>query len=197
MLLSPCTQVMRKSFLTADVLSAAGFIAVAVWVYRVSGTFRVPSWATVGAGFVPRVLAVLLIILSAILVLQSVLITQRFRRTESLTAKLGESLKRAVEETESAEARRKSPYFAPFLFALFVVYFLSLPYLGYFPTMVPGIVVLVVLIGVTENVDVRTLLYRGLLIAAGTAVVVHVVFQRVMYIRLPRGMLTRWLRSLF
>lgn len=189
---------MKKGFPKADILSAVVFVAIAVWTYRVAGTFRVPSWATVGAGFFPRVLAVLLIFLSAVMVLQAVLAAKTAdKKKDSEARRLSAAPETPADEFDSPQATQKPWYFAYVMFGVFVLYFLFLPFLGYFLTMAAGIVVLTLLMGLSEKIALKTLLRKGVPIAVGLTLLVYVVFQHLMYIRLPRGVVVPWLSRLF
>ncbi len=192
---------MRRSFVNADFVIAVAFTVFAVWVYIVARGFPVPSWATVGAGFVPRILAVLLIILSASLVLQTVLAkkaVEKARKTDADADTLSEKLNVSLEEAERLQRSEQKPwFFTPVLFGVFVLYYLSLPYLGYFLTKILGTTVLIVLIGTSDKAALRGLVYKGFAIGVGLSVFVYILFQRFMYIRLPRGVVVRWLIGFF
>ena len=144
-----------------------GLLVLSGWLYRSAAAIPPNPLVPIGPGFYPRILLLLAIFLSLALMVQDLLAARKPRKKET------------------KDFRGWLQRYRPTLlsFVLFSLYVLLLPRLGYLLSTTLFVTILQWLLG-------HSLLRRlpgSLLIGIGTSVVTHLVFEKYLYVLLPRG----------
>ena len=146
-----------------------GLLALGGWLYYAVAAIPANPLVPIGPGFYPRIVLLLMIVLSLALVVQNL-------RTHR-------ALKEKKKETGSSQGRLKKYRPTLITFALFGLYVVLLPKLGFLVCTALFVASLQWLLG-------PSLLRRlpaSLLLGIGTSVVTYFVFEKYLYVLFPRG----------
>lgn len=145
-------------------------LAISIFVYYQSLFLKKPSWVPVGPAFAPKFGSICLAILSIILILGKHLSSNG---VEEPTPK---------SEGTTASAGRKLKLLILLLLFLYVVF---LPIIGYFPSTLIFLLIAMWLLGKRTP---QSFALSGI-VAALSILGIYLVFQKVMYIWLPSGVI--------